>query len=370
MIKLNFLRLPIILYKMLIKSYFYWFLIIQGLFIVIFIIFDLFAKLDIYMNSSSSIFTIVKITLLLVPKSTWQTLPISIMFSITMTIGTLYQNNELVAIFTSSISIYKFVIPVIALGLILSFVMIFGDSYVVIPTFRQREKLFDEISRHSNSKNKSENNNDVTIRGKNDYFWHANNFTASTNTLTKVIIFKVTSNFNITYRLDAASAIYTRDGWLFRSGIIREWDKTGDIINSKRFFKKIIDFPEKPRAFKNSQYDIENMTIIEAKERIKQLKELNIEHNKELKDYYKKFSFPLTLLIVTLFAIGVSTLSNKNIILLSLFFSVGLAIVYYIMMMILEVLATNGKIPPFLGAWLPIFIFLPIAILLVKNAKT
>jgi lipopolysaccharide export system permease protein len=137
-----------------------------------------------------------------------------------------------------------------------------------------------------------------------------------------------------------------------------------------KFHKRVFDLKETPDFFKKSEYDIEDMTILEAGRRIKQLKKLNVEHNKELTQYYKKFAFPFTLIIVCLFAIGVSTISKKNVLILSLFFSIGLSIIYYVMQMVLEVLSNSGKLPPFVGAWFSIFIFLPISINIMRKAKT
>lgn len=358
--------LPWTLYRMLFLSFLYWFLIIQGLLVIIVIIFDLFVKLDKYMQFSVSILNIIFLSLLLIPKAIWLTLPVAIMFGITMTLGVLYQNNELVAIFTSRVSLYKFTMPLIIFNIILSFGMIFVDSYVIIPTNRYRDKLFEKLT----EKSKSGDNDNITIRGNNDYFWNVERFLSSKNTLEKVIVFKLNKDFRVVYRLEAEDAVYTKNGWLFNLGILREWDNTGDLISETRFQKRYFEFSDKPSVFKKAQYDIENMTIIEAKETIELYKSLNVEHNRDLTNYYKKFSFPFTLLIVALFSLGVATVSKTNVTILALFFSIGLAILYYVLQLILDVLAYNGRIPPIIGAWLPFFFFLPLSLILVKNAKS
>ncbi|HQJ06931.1 MAG TPA: LptF/LptG family permease, partial [Spirochaetota bacterium] len=127
---------------------------------------------------------------------------------------------------------------------------------------------------------------------------------------------------------------------------------------------------ERPSAFKKARYEIDNMTIPEARETIQLYKDINIEHNKELTNYYKKFSFPFTLFIVSLFALGVSTLSRTNILILSLFFSIGLAVLYYVLQLILDILASTGRVPPIVGAWLPILVFIPLGIYLIQRAKS
>lgn len=367
-----FLRKPFLpykLYSMLMRGFLYWFLIAQGLFLIIFLIFDFFSKVYSYIDNSVSTANILLITFLLAPKAIWLTMPVAIMFGIIMAIATLYQNNELVAIFTAGISIYKLVLPLILFNLILSLCMIFIDSFIVIPAFRYRENLYEYLT--SSSKDKY----NVTIKGKNNYFWNIFRFVPSNNSLINIRLFKVNENFNIIVLLEAESAIYTKNGWVFKSGIIREWDDDGFLKNEKKFYKyHLNDLEEDPKTFKDifkkSEYDIEKMTIFEAQKRLKLLKELGIDYTTELLNYHKKFSFPFTLLIVCLIAIGVSTLSQKNILILALFFSIGLAIIYYVFQLIINSMTAGGKINPIIGAWLPIIIFVPIGIYLVKIAKT
>ncbi len=369
----RFIRKPLLpfkLYKMLFNSFLYWYFIAQSLFIVIFLIFDFFTKIDKYIDNSVNVFQILYISFLLIPKALWLSMPIAIMFGIIMAIASFYQDNELIAVFTSGISIYKFVIPLVIFCFFMSFAMIFIDSFVVIPTYRYRENLFEHLT-HSKTEEQ-----DITLRGNNDYFWSFQEMIDKKNMLLNVMVFKIdekTDRFKV--RIDATSAYYINSGWVFTNGILREWDDKGEMKTNERFNKKLIEgLTEKPVIFKNvfnkSDFEIEKMTIPEAKQRIKLLKSLNIDCNQELRDYYKKFSFPFTLLIVCLLAIGVSTLSQKNILILSLFFSIGLAIIYYVTQMVLDILATNGTLYPFLAAWLGILIFIPVALYFVSRAKT
>lgn len=363
-------KFPFTLYKMLFKNFIYWFLIFQGLCIVIFLIFDLVPKIDSYMEAKVKIMQILLITLLFVPKALWLTMPVSIMFGVIMALGSLYQHNELVAIYTCGISLTQFTIPVYVFSLLLSVAMIFGDSYVVIPGFRYRERLYNRLTREK-EEDRSLDNEEITIRGKKEnLFWHAGNFISAQNKLERVIIFEVNSDFSFVYRLNALSAVYTKSGWLFKSGIIRQWGPDGKLFREEKFNKRVIDFEEDPSLFRSNEYEIEDMTIGEARERIKVLRELNLEHNKDLTNYYKKFSFPFTLLLVSIFAIGVSTISRTNILIIAMFFSIGLAVLYYIVQMILEVLAHTGQIPPLIGAWITLVIFLPASVVILRRSKT
>ena len=307
---LSFLKKPSIpwtLYKMLLKEFLNWFLVAQSLFIIILLIVDLFAKINDYTNNNVHILTLLQITVIYIPKAISLTLPVAIMFGITMTLGTFFQNNELVAIYTIGVSLIKFTIPLIIFNVILSLGMIFLDSSFVITSERYRQDLFESVTK-KNSSGKFDNEN-LTIRGEDNFFWDVEKFYSTKNTLQNVLVFRINNNYLINYRLDALKAVYTDKGWLFYSGTLRECDNSGDLKTETKFQKKVFSFKEKPSLFKKLRVEIENMTIDEAKERIKLLKKLNIDYSKELTGYYKIFIF--IYITITLFAIGVATVSEQ-----------------------------------------------------------
>ncbi|MCG8572118.1 MAG: LptF/LptG family permease [Spirochaetes bacterium] len=359
--------LPLTLYKMLFTSFFYWYFVAQGLFVTLVLIGDVFFRIDYYINNSVSILNILYLTFLGIPKGAWMTMPPAIMFGVIMSLGSFFQNNELIAIFTCGISLIKFTIPIILFNFLLSIFMIFGDSYIVIPTARYKERRFEELTESGDS----ELHRKITIRGATgDYFWHANSFRSDKNMLSKVIIITLDDKSHIKKLLEAESAVYTKTGWVFKSVTVHQWDQSGDLVKQEYFTKQNIPYPEHPDIFKTSGLVIENMTIKEAKSKLNQLKAINVFHNREKTEYYKKFAFPFTLLIVSLFAIGVCTISRVNVLLIAMFFSIGLTVIYYIMQLIINVLANTGRIYPLLGAWLPIIIILPITLYLVSKAKS
>ncbi len=361
-------NIPFTLYLMLFLGFLYWFVIAQSLFIVLTTILDLYQNLDKYMENSVSIPIILSLSLLVIPRWLMMTMPIAVMFGVIMSIASLYQNNELIAIFSSGISIYKLIVPLVLFNLILSMAMIFVDSYLIIPASRLRNTLHESIGETDNH---NLNRTDIVIRGADDYFWSADEYVAATRELKGVLVFKINNEYRITERITAARAQYRNNKWIFRSGTRLLWDNTGDIYKEEPFFNKEFEFEEDYMSFQSAMYEIKDMTIIEAKHRIEALKKQNVRYTKELNEYYKKFSFPFTLLIVSLLAVGVSTISRRNILILALFFAIGLAILYYIFqMLILDVLAASGAVNPFMGAWLSVLIFIPVAIVLIRRAKT
>jgi lipopolysaccharide export system permease protein len=89
-----------------------------------------------------------------------------------------------------------------------------------------------------------------------------------------------------------------------------------------------------------------------------------------LSEFYKKFSFALTPLIITLISCSVGGLLKKNVLLMSLFLSICIVVVYYVVQMMSMTFAGLGIIPPFYGAWSSFFLFLVSGVVMVRFART
>jgi lipopolysaccharide export system permease protein len=56
--------------------------------------------------------------------------------------------------------------------------------------------------------------------------------------------------------------------------------------------------------------------------------------------------------------------------LMSLLTSLGSAVVFYVIEMITMMMGRLGYIPPAVGAWFPVIVFITLGLLMVRGAKT
>jgi lipopolysaccharide export system permease protein len=61
---------------------------------------------------------------------------------------------------------------------------------------------------------------------------------------------------------------------------------------------------------------------------------------------------------------------RKNILLMSLLASLSAAVVFYVIEMITMMMARLGYIPPIVGAWFPVVVFIVLGVWLLRGAKT
>ena len=120
------------------------------------------------------------------------------------------------------------------------------------------------------------------------------------------------------------------------------------------------EFNTAPFTFRKIVRDVDEMRLNDAREWIFSLRKAGLPYSEALTTFYRRFSFALTPFIVCLLSAAIGGRFRKNILLMSLLTSLIISVVYYVMQLVLAILANLGYISPAAGAWAP-FIFFCIA---------
>ena len=112
------------------------------------------------------------------------------------------------------------------------------------------------------------------------------------------------------------------------------------------------------------------MSATEAREAINELIRFGIPVSEQLSNYYKRYSYACTCLVVVILSLCIGGRFRKNVLLMSLLLSLATAVLFYITQMITMLMAKWNYIPPIMGAWAPVIIFLILSSLLIKHIRT
>jgi lipopolysaccharide export system permease protein len=337
-------------------------------FVLVFQLLDLFSSLVRYVGRDIGIGDILLIAFFYIPKCVTYSLPIALLFSITFTLGNYYMNNELVAIYSSGISIYRLVIPFVAIGLILSVFMFFFEEKVAIPSYAQKNALFNKALGMPEPLSES----NVAVKSADDTIIYQANFYNDTNhTLNGITVLERDKNNTLIRRIDADSAEWNGNNWVMHNCRVFEWNPIRSLFMEKdesTYENKMLK--DKPRIFQKLSRKIDEMEAGDAYDWVMSLKNSGRPYQAALSEFYKKFSFALTPLIITLISCSIGGILKKNVLLMSLFLSICIVVVYYVTQMMSMTFASFGIIPPFYGAWSSFFIFLASGIVMLRFART
>nr|WP_281389022.1 LptF/LptG family permease [Spirochaeta isovalerica] len=355
---------------MVIKQFIPVFIVTMIFFILLLELFDLFANIFQYINNDVPISSILYVSYLYLPKCISFALPISLLFAISYTLGNLYANNELIAVFGSGISLYRFTLPLILIGLSLSIGAFYFDDRVVIPTYKQKNTLSMQLM---GLKPSLSNTNVTIISGNGNIIYNLDYYNDESKTMSNVIVIERTDTGRFISRLDAENAKWNNESELWQFNKCRMFtinEETGDVEEQSLSTLSNPEFNEIPDTFRKVTRNIDEMPVEDASSWIASLKKAGLPFRDALTDYYERFSFALTPLIVAVISCALGGKFKKNILLMSLLSSLVLSVVYYVFQMVMSLMAKMGFLPPLAGAWIPVVVFLIVGSALFRTAKT
>jgi lipopolysaccharide export system permease protein len=355
---------------MVLKQFFPVFIVTISFFVVLMQLVDLFANLWQFLNNEVSLQSIFYVALLYFPKCISFSLPIALLFAVSYTLGNLYANNELIAIFGSGISLIRFTVPLLMTGLLLCIISFSFEDKIVIPAYKLKNSVSMELM---GLKPSFSNTNVTIISGNGEVIYNLDYYNDESMNMSNVIVIQRDSNGEFLSRLDAESAHWNdeSDLWTFQKCRLFRWDDNLEFVNeeSLRTYTNPL-FNEKPDTFRKVTRNVDEMSITDAKNWIESLKKAGLPFRDALTEYYQRFSFALTPFIVVLISCAIGGKFKKNILLMSLLSSLILSVVYYVIQMIMALMSKMGYIPPIAGAWISVIIFFIVGFVLFKNAKT
>jgi lipopolysaccharide export system permease protein len=353
-----------ILDRYLTRQFFPIFSIAVVMFMMIVSLIDLFSNLVRYLNNDVPFRQIFQVSLYYLPKSFSYALPVSLLFAAAYTLGDLYSRNELTSIFSSGIPFWRFSLSLVFIGFLASVFSFYFDDAVVIPTL----KMKNDLSRRLLHQQAMENNSDIVIKARNGQLIYSVDFFDRTNqTLNGISIVEQNARGEFISLVRSPRASWNGERWELTNAVIYQWEQG---MLRVRPLPDTDIYREQPDTFRRSAVNVEELPARDAGLLVKDLQNAGLPFIEALANYYHRFSFATTSLVVMILSISMGGRFRKNILLMSLLASLGSAVVFYVMDMITMMMARLGYIPSFFGAWFPVGSFIVIGVLLLRSAKT
>jgi lipopolysaccharide export system permease protein len=287
---------------------------------------------------------------------------------VAFTLGTYYANNELIAVFGSGVSLFRFVTPLLLFGILVSAGAFYFEENLVIESYATKNTLSQDLLKQR----KSLSNTNVTVLSEGGRLvYHAEYYNDSARVLRDLILIERDDTGRILGRIDAEQAVWNETEWDLQNVRIFSWDEEGTFLleeNRGRFTRA--DIVEDPNTFRKTVRNIGEMTVEEAGLWVESLQNAGLPYREPLTEYYKRYSFAMTPLIVVFLSCAVGGRFKKNILLMSLLLSLVVSVLYYVSQMVTSLLAKSGILTPLLGAWGPFLIFLVMGLWFFRSART
>lgn len=357
-----------LLRRMLLRQFLTIFLVALVFFVLLLQLIDVFSSIWRYFAHDVSLGQVAWIGLLYLPKCISFALPVSFLFGVSYTLGLFYANNELFAIFGSGVSLHRLVAPFLALGVLFSIGAFFFEDAVVIPTFQLKNQAYALAVKQVTSLSQS----NVTVTSPDQrVIYVADYYNDAQQKLTGLTVIVRDAAMRVMLRIDAQTADWKQNRWILQDCRTFTWNPATKILSDAK--SPTYDSPllaEPPDTFQRLARSIDQMDRAESQRYVAVIRKAGLPYREALTDYYRKFSFACTPLIVALLASSLGSTFKKNILLMSLLTALVISVVFYVAQMVTAILSKNGLIPPLAGAWSPFSLFLVLGFMLFRTART
>lgn len=338
-------------------------------FVLVLCLTDLLLNLWNYIANTVPFHDVAMIVLYYIPKAVWYSIPIAMLFATAYMLSDFYARNELLAVFASGVSLFRFSFPLLIVAAAMSFGLFAFENSVVVPTYAKKTQLQDTAL----SKDKSLNNTKIVVMAdEGNVIYKASFFEAAAERLSSLCVV-IRSDTPEGKALDAIifapRAAWIDGSWHLESPTEYRF-RDGDLAIVPIESRLTERLTETPETFRNNTISVETVSTKEAREYIAHLEKAGLPCAEEKSVYYKKYSFPFVVFIVVFLAIGLSGKTRKNVLIVSLALSVGATVLFYVFQMITMLMAEFETIPPVMGAWTPVVFFIIISCILLRYAKT
>lgn len=319
-------------------------------FTVLFLVIDLMENMDDFIDHDVPFEILLNYYLVFIPEIIKLMTPVSVLFGGLFTAGRLANQNELTAIKAGTISMTRFMVPFFVVSFFISlFAGYFGGF--VVPQANKRKAEIETIYLKRGG----------GAYGSNIFFqdskYSAVNIVYFDEAKSEAVRFSYqkfdsTDITVITQRIESERMIYdtSSNTWKAFNGRIRYFKDNREEV---RYFTEteLTGFTFLPKDISIKQQRLEIMTIPELSALIDD--QINAGHDpgRVRIEYYSRFSFPATCLIVILFGLPLSANKRKAGLALQFGINILITFIYLGMSEITLAFGKNGALDPLLTAW-------------------
>lgn len=340
-------------------------------FLAVYVVVDLFEKLDRFIDRDVGLLQIAYFYFLQVPYITVLVVPVAVLLSSFFTVGQMVRHNEMVAMKCSGLSLYRILAPLFVLGLITSIAVLCLDE-LVVPRVNRSRASFERQQIDGRPPIDYTRRRNVYYYGMGGRMYYIGSFDGARQILRDVVIHEYTPRGAMARRIDARSAVWNDGQWSFRDGFLRTFDEEGNEIpgSSHQFSELIIpELEETPEDFAKREEDPLEMNYWELRRYIAKLRGGGADVHKELVELYLKAAFPFANLIILLFGAPLSTNIRHSGFAVGFGASLFVCFFYWGFIQTGRALGHNGTLSPFVAAWLPNFVFGSIGLILLLKVR-
>ena len=325
-------------------------------FILLFIIGDLFESLEDFLRIPGWGPVMLKYYALFIPSVLVYITAIAALLALLYSLGKLQKHNEISAMRSGGISVYRITFPLLLLCLFFSLAILYLNETVVPLTMKQtsllKEKQLQAGRRFNEVIGDVVFSNPMTNRS---YYFET--FETRSNAASGITIYEQRPDGTILRRITARRALFRSGSWWLTEGAVYTYPL--DRLPEKRVFgKEEFSFEVRPEDLRESLQELESLSYTDLKRSLERKRGFPpATLRPSLIILHQKIAMPLACLIMGLIGVGFGLRIGRGSMLAGVGLSLALGFLYYVLYSLAGALGKQGYLPPWLAAWLGNIVF-------------
>jgi lipopolysaccharide export system permease protein len=326
-----------------------------GAFVSIYLVIDFIEKISRFARDQAALQHIGMFFLWKIPEIVNQVLPLAVLMSTLLTLGTLARGSEITAMRGCGISLTRIAAPILTLAFVLSLAALFCGEFVV-PRSYERMKYIEDVLISRKSFKTFFRQQNIWYREE-SVILQSRLFDPVSRTLKGVILWRMGSGMHPLQRIEAEQGMLTDSGWQLKKVVMRDF-VGGNVART-------IVVPHMPVVLKLKLDDLkvlekyaDKMGFIDLRSYCAKLEKSGYDATRYLAQMQSRVSLPFASLVMAFLGIPFALRGGRTSgIAIGIGISLGIGFSYFITNAVILSFGQAGILTPLVSAWAANFIF-------------
>ena len=320
-----------------------------GSFVAVYLVLDMMEKIPRFIRAGGAMGDIAGFFLNKLPEMVGQTAAFSTLMATLLTLGLLSRNSEVTAMRSCGISLMRISLPMLMLGLVVSFLMLI-NAELIVPKSYERMDYIERIKIKKQGSNAVFKLNNIWFR-TDTLILQALAFDPQQRVLKGVTVWTLDATLNPVSRIDAEWAEFKDDHWTLRQLKVKDFS-VGSGYRGSEVPNMEIALSLKIDDLKVLDKNADNLSYRKLRDYAENLQRGGFKAFRYLTMMHSKLSSPFAAFVMVILGIPFALRNSRSGgVALGIGASVGIGFAYFVVNAILLSYGRSGVMPAFAAAW-------------------
>jgi len=338
------------------------FLVLSG-FVLLMLVFTFFELVGDILHNRIPLMTVGEYLVNLTPSMLYQIAPLAVLIAVLVTFGVLNRNSEIVAMKATGISLYRLVVPIVAISAVLAVGLFLFDQYYLPQANRRQEALRSTIKGRPPQTFLHPEQKWIfgePRAGEPSRIFYYQFFDPGVYEFANFSVFEFDrSTFAISRRIFASRVFWNiRTGtWVFQNGWVRDFDGATQTQYQDFKFRSFAEIHEEPTYFTKESLQSQEMNFGQLDRYIRDLRQSGFDTMRLRVALWHKLAYPLIAPVMAILGIPFALSMGRRGSLSGIAVAITVALTYFVVENLFGAMGNVNYLPAALAAWSPDVLF-------------